>query len=95
VEKNLDFLFSSQNLDGGFSFMPGTTSFVENTYFGINILYYFNRLENEVSKKAISFVQSSLNGDFGFGRNSQGISFLNTTFYGLSILRTLLEGRKI
>jgi len=75
--------------------MPGRTSFVENTYFGINILYYFNRLENEVSKKAISFVQSSLNGDFGFGRNSQGISFLNTTFYGLSILRTLLEGRKI
>jgi len=36
--------------------MPGRTSFVENTYFGINILYYFNRLEKEVSKKAISFL---------------------------------------
>ncbi len=74
--------------------MPGTTSFMENTYFGINILYYFNRLEKEVSKKALSFVLSCLNGDFGFGRNSQGISFLNTTFYGLYVLRILLEGRK-
>jgi len=75
VEKNLDFVFSSQNPDEGFGFMPGTTSFVENTYFGINILYYFNRLEKEVSKKALSFVQFSLNGNFSFGRNSQGISF--------------------
>jgi|YNPBryunderm2012_1023409.scaffolds.fasta_scaffold04569_6 hypothetical protein len=91
VEKNLNFVLSSQNPDGGFGFMPGTTSFMENTYFGINILYYFNRLEKEVSKKALSFVQSSLNGDFGFGRNSQGISFLNTTFYGLYVLRILLE----
>jgi hypothetical protein len=91
VEKNLNFVFSSQNPDGGFGFMPGTTSFMENTYFGLNILYYFNRLEKEVSKKALSFVQSSLNGDFGFGRNSQGISFLNTTFYGLYVLRILLE----
>jgi hypothetical protein len=91
VEKNLDFVLSSQNPDGGFGFMPGTTSFMENTYFGINILYYFNRLEKEVSKKALSFVQSSLNGDFGFGRNSQGISFLNTTFYGLYVLKILLE----
>jgi len=94
VEKNLDFVSSSQNPDGGFGFMPGTTSFMENTYFGINILYHFNRLKKEVSKKALSFVLSCLNGDFGFGRNSQGISFLNTTFYGLSILRTLSEGRK-
>jgi hypothetical protein len=74
--------------------MPGTTSFAENTYFGINVLYYFNRLEKVGSKKALIFVQSSLNGDFGFGRNSQGISFLSTTFYGLSILRALLEDRK-
>jgi len=77
--------------------MPGTTSSMENTYFGINILYYlyyFNSLEKEVSKKALSFVLSCLNGDFGFGRNSQGISFFNTTFYGLSILRILLKGRK-
>jgi hypothetical protein len=94
VEKNLNFVLSSQNPDGGFGFMPGTTSFMENTYFGINILYYFNRLEKEVSKKALSFVLSCLNGDFGFGRNSQGISFLNTTYYGLSVLRILLEDRK-
>jgi len=94
VEKNLNFVLSSQNPDGGFGFMPGTTSFMENTYFGINILYYFNRLGKEVSKKAIRFVLSCLNGDFGFGRNSQGISFLNTTYYGLSVLRTLLEDRK-
>ncbi len=94
VEKNLNLIIASQNPDGGFGFIPGTTSFMENTYFGINILYYFNRLEKEGSKKTISFVLSCLNGDFGFGRNSQGISFLNTTFYGLYILSILLEDRK-
>ena len=94
VEKNLNFVIASQNPDGGFGFKPRTTSFMENTYYGINILYYYNRLEKEVSEKTISFVISCLNGDFGFGRNSQGISFLNTTFYGLNILSLLFEDRK-
>jgi len=92
VEKHLDFVFASQNPDGGFGFMPKTTSFIENTYFAVKILSFFDRLDKEILRKVQGFVISCLNADFGFGRNSQGISFLNTTYYGLAILTDLLKG---
>ncbi len=81
----IDYIINSQNGDGGFGFYPGTTSYLENTYYALSTL---NKVASkEVNfKKTISFVLACYNSDGGFSRKPGGISYLETTAMALEIL---------
>ncbi|WP_456433406.1 prenyltransferase/squalene oxidase repeat-containing protein [Thermosulfuriphilus sp.] len=84
----LDWIIDSQNPDGGFGFHPGTTSFLENTYFAFRTLEYLS--QGPRNPKALkAYVLSCQRGNGGFARAPGGISFLETTWYGLYLLNRL------
>ncbi len=91
-----EMIFKAQNGDGGFGFYPGTTSFLENTYYALKILKSFsNSFEinkiNECIQNGLNFVKACYNSDGGFSRKPGGISYLETTAYAIEILKLYKE----
>lgn len=82
---NRFFVIKSQNGDGGFGFYPGTTSFLENTYYALKILFKIDP-KKDIIAKGLNFLKACSNSDGGFGRKPGGISYLNTTSMAVEIL---------
>ncbi len=83
--KHYEVIIKSQNGDGGFGFYPGTTSFLENTYYALKILHEISSEERPVAR-GLDFIRACFNGDGGFGRKPGGISYLTTTSMAIEIL---------
>ncbi len=88
TEDRVSWILASHNPDGGFGFCPGTTSFLENTYFALRLLKLAGRRLPE-PERMVWFVKSCYRGG-GFARAPGGIPFLETTFYGVCLLKELL-----
>lgn len=82
----IEFIVESQNGDGGFGFYPGTTSYLENTYFALQIIGNFYPEGAEAISKGKEFALACYNWDGGFARKPGGISYLATTYYGVDLI---------
>ena len=80
----------SQNGDGGFGFYPETTSYMENTYCGVEILSMLNSspAQLDLCRKYILSCQTNQG---GFGRAPFSFPFIESTFHAVSGL-LLLDG---
>ncbi len=76
---------SCQNCDGGFGFLPGTTSFIENTFWAIRALLL---LKTPIKNKKIilDYIFSCKTKNGGFSRKEGAAPFLDATFYGVSVI---------
>ncbi len=81
-------ILRSQNSDGGFGFYPGTTSFMENTYYAVKILIVLN-VKPVFLKELKEFILLCRNADGGFARKPGGISFPESTSQSVWLLHTL------
>ena len=78
-----------QNPDGGFGFMPGTTSYIENCHYGLTALYMLNSKSVD-SRACRNFIMACRTKSGGFSRNSNAAPFLDATWHavkGLLLLR--------
>ena len=78
----------SQNGDGGFGFYPVTTSYMENTYCALEILWKFDAspLQFDLAEKYILSCQTNSG---GFGRAPASFPFIESTFHAVSGLLVL------
>ncbi len=91
----IDWILRCQNPDGGLGFMPGTTSFLENCYYGIRVIRLLG--DFPLDKRALyTFVLSTRSGKGGFGRRNMGVPFPSSTWHGVGTLLALeqIEKRK-
>jgi len=91
TEERLRWVLSARNPDGGFGFFPGTTSFLENTYFAVRLWERAGKILPEPEKTRFFVERCFRKG--GFARAPGGIPFLETTFYGVYLLKRLNGGR--
>lgn len=79
----IEWVQSSQNGDGGFGFYPGTTSYMENTYCALEILFKLQAhpLDMVSCKKYILGCQTKSG---GFGRAPISFPFIESTFHAVS-----------
>jgi len=85
-----NWLASSQNRDGGFGFYPGTTSYLENSCFGLGSLNLIEARPAD-SVRASAFVLSCQTGAGGFARSPSAAPFLEDSFYAICALSALEE----
>jgi prenyltransferase beta subunit len=84
----IDWLQACQNSDGGFGFLPGTTSFIENCYSSLRALALLGAAPlNPVGCQ--SFLMSCWTGTGGFARSNRAMAFLYSTWYGIAALELL------
>jgi hypothetical protein len=76
-------LQSCQNRDGGFGFLPGTTSFIENCYSCLRALFLLEAVPLN-PKGCQSFLMSCWTGTGGFARANRAMAFLYSTWYGIA-----------
>ena len=80
-----EMVLKSQNPDGGFGFYPGTTSFMENTYYAVKILSVLGKL-SAFPERLKYFIKLCHNSDGGFSRKPGGVSFPESTYQAIYIL---------
>lgn len=90
IDRILTWLNRCYNPDGGFGFLPGTTSYIENTYFALRC---YNLLEINPPKllSIKEFVFSCYEGKGGFSRKPGGTVFLESSYYGVRCIKLLLD----
>ncbi len=77
-----------QNPDGGFGFMPGTTSYIENCHYGLAALAMLgSRPAN--SPACWQFIMGCRTKSGGFSRNSNAAPFLDATWHATRSLMFL------
>jgi len=84
----VDWLQACQNSDGGFGFLPGTTSFIENCYSCLRALDLL--VAGPLNPSGCqSFLMSCWTGTGGFARANRAMAFLYSTWYGIAAFRIL------
>jgi prenyltransferase beta subunit len=76
---------ASQNSDGGFGFLPGTTSFVENCHSCLRALASLDAKPRDPDR-AFRFLSGCQTISGGFGRNSHAAPFLDISWHALAAL---------
>jgi prenyltransferase beta subunit len=84
-----EWLLACQNMDGGFGFLPGSTSFLENTFHGLRAARLLG-VRLRWPEGCGRFVLRARSGG-GFGRTSRAVPSPETTYMALASLR-LLDG---
>jgi len=92
IEKQnlIEYFRGCQNADGGFGFSPGTTSYMDNTYYCLKALKSLGS-EPKNPENALNFILFCQNKAGGFARTPQASAFLDSTFYAVESLRLLLS----
>ncbi|MDW7973148.1 MAG: prenyltransferase/squalene oxidase repeat-containing protein [Thermodesulfovibrio sp.] len=85
----IKYLRECQNPDGGFGFLPKTTSYIDNTYFCLKALNFLHSGPKD-RESALNFILFSQTKSGGFGRVPKTASLLDSTFYAVESLRILL-----
>lgn len=80
-----NWLLACQNRDGGFGFLPGTTSFLENTFHGLRSARYLGE-GLRWPEACAHFVLRCASGAGGFGRTSSAVPSPETTYMALASL---------
>ncbi|MDA8160955.1 MAG: hypothetical protein M0T76_09575 [Desulfobacteraceae bacterium] len=81
-----------QGPDGGFGFLPGTTSFMENCHFCLRALALLEARPRD-PQGALAFITSCQTVNGGFGRRAKAAPFLDATYHAVSALM-LLDKRR-
>jgi len=81
----MEWIRSSQNGDGGFGFFPGTSSFLENTYYALRALSLLESQPRDL-QGCRYFIQRCQASNGGFGRQSIAVPSLESTYHALSSL---------
>jgi hypothetical protein len=88
-ETLISWLHACQNPDGGFGYMPGTTSFMENNYHSLRSLRLLgDRAPSE--EDALAFVLRSQGKRGGFARRNGAAPFLDATWYAVATIDLLI-----
>ncbi len=74
-----------QNYDGGFGFLPGSTSYLENTHFGLHALVFMKEPPIDM-ENATRFVLGCQTRSGGFSRKADAAPFLDATWHGVATL---------
>ena len=82
----LEWISSCQNPDGGFGFLPNTTSFIENTCFCLRSLLFLGKQTKDINR-SLKFILSCYTGKGGFARNNGGTPRLDATYYAIQALK--------
>jgi prenyltransferase beta subunit len=82
-----------QSGDGGFGFLPRTTSFVENCYTCLRTLVFLNSAPL-YPDRAFQFLARAQTTTGGFGRSSRAVAFLYSTWHALAALAILENGAR-
>ena len=72
-----------QTSDGGFGFLPGTTSYVENCHTCLRALAFLNALP-KYPEACLHFLLACRTGGGGFARNSGAAPFLDATWHAVA-----------
>lgn len=88
-QKLIEYLRKCQNPDGGFGFLPNTTSYMDNIYFCLKALRFLGS-EPKNPEDALNFILFCQNKTGGFARTPHAAAFLDSTFYAAESLRLLL-----
>ncbi len=86
----ISWLRACQNHDGGFGFMPGTTSFMENCWYGLHALALLGQGPPD-PQGLCDFIVSARSARGGFGRKNLGVPFPESTWHASASL-SLLSG---
>ncbi len=78
-------LLSCQNGDGGFGFMPGTTSYMENCYHAMRAMARLGMRPLDC-RGLRGFVTAAKSGRGGFGRGHTGVPLPSSTWHALACL---------
>jgi len=89
-EELITWFQDSQNMDGGFGFFPGTTSFVENCHASLRALAFLEAKPRDQAG-AFRFLVGCQTAAGGFGRSSRAAPFLYATWHALAALAILDE----
>jgi len=81
---------ASQNGDGGFGFLPGSTSFVENCHYCLRALATLG-VQPAEPDKAYQFIAGCQTAVGGFGRSYRAAPFLDATWHGVAALALLCQ----
>jgi hypothetical protein len=81
----ISWLQACQNYDGGFGFLPGTTSFIENTYTCLRSLALLDSAPRDLNG-CRSYIVSCETGSGGFARANRATAFLFSTWHGIAAL---------
>jgi prenyltransferase beta subunit len=85
IHNAISFAAACQNPDGGFGFYHGSTSFMENTYYGVSVFELFGQpVPNP--ELVLGFIMSSRAKDGGFGRKNRTAPFLDSTYFAVEPL---------
>lgn len=90
IDQILSWLNKCYNPDGGFGFFPGTTSYIENTYFALRC-YKLLEITPPQLFSIGEFVFSCYERQGGFSRKPGGTIFLESSYYGVRCIKLLLD----
>jgi len=88
LETVTTWLRACQNGDGGFGFFPGTTSFLENSYYCLSALSLI-KADPADPERAEQFIVSCQTGAGGFARSIVGAPFPESSWHAVNIARIL------
>ncbi len=74
-----------QNYDGGYGFLPGSTSYLENTHFALHALEFLNERPHD-RENITRFVIGCQTKKGGFSRRADAAPFLDATWHGVASL---------
>ena len=86
LETIVDWLRACRNGDGGFGFFPGTTSFLENSYYSLSALSLIDTSPAD-PERAEQFVVSCQTGAGGFARSIVGAPFPESSWHAVNIAK--------
>lgn len=87
-------LQTCQNHDGGFGFLPGTTSFVENCYTCLRALALLDAVPRD-SAACRAFLLACQTATGGFARINRATAFLDSTWHAVAALSLLTWQRRL
>lgn len=86
----VEWVQACQSPDGGFGFMPGTSSFMDNVLPAMEILSRFNRSPLD-SSKLLNFILGCQTRSGGFARKNGGVAFLESSYQAVKSLHLLIR----
>jgi hypothetical protein len=86
--KYINWIQKSQSRDGGFGFLPYTTTFLENTCYALRGLRTLNAIPLEL-EKCEEFINSCKTGKGAFARKSEALGTLQSTYHAICCLEII------
>ncbi len=90
MNKAYNWILACRNYDGGFGFLPGSTSYLENSHYALMALKILGKGLDE-PEETTNFVLGCQTGAGGFSRRAGAAPFLDATWHGSASLIALAK----